>query len=100
LVVRRGQQTPYSEQPFISGDDAACVPGEIDESLQIVNDAGNDQVDDRFPNDVVSKRLIRKPVIAGSMSAISTALPRIKEPTAIDAVDKGSKCELWSSIRG
>jgi hypothetical protein len=31
--------------------------------------------------------------MGGNMSAISTALPRISEATAMDMVDRGSKCE-------
>ena len=46
------------EHLLVAGDNAACMPGEIDKAFQIVNNAGNEQVHDRLLNHVVGKGLV------------------------------------------
>ena len=62
--LNRPEMRPYHvrEHLLIARDDAACLPGEIDNSLQIVNDASDYKVDRRLPGNIISKRLIRIPI--------------------------------------
>ena len=52
----------FRQQLFVSGNDPARLLGEVIEPLQIMDEACNRIVNDGFPDDVVSQRLLRKSI--------------------------------------
>ena len=82
--LRGPEMRPHDlrQQPLVAGHEAAGCSPELDEVLQVVDQQGDQHIDQRFPGDIIDQRgLCGYRLMNGSKSATSTALPRSRALT-------------------